>query len=58
MAMSEDHVALLSNSIGEMLNPKTATPIEVRLQPLNSNSISLAKFTKRDLRAILSVRGQ
>ena len=46
MAMSEDHVALLSNSIGEMLNPKTATPIEVRLQPLNSNSISLAKLLK------------
>ena len=46
MAMSEDHVALLSNSIGEMLNPKTATPIEGRLQPLNSNSISLAKLLK------------
>lgn len=39
MTMSEDHVALLSNSIDELLNPKTATPIEGRLQPLNSNSI-------------------
>ena len=39
ITMSEDHVALLSNSIDELLNPKTATPIEGRLQPLNSNSI-------------------
>lgn len=46
MTMSEDHVALLSNSIDELLNPKTATPIEGRLQPLNSNSISLAKLLK------------
>jgi hypothetical protein len=46
MTISEDHVALLSNSIDELLNPKTATPIEGRLQPLNSNSISLAKLLK------------
>ncbi len=46
ITMSEDHVALLSNSIDELLNPKTATPIEGRLQPLNSNSISLAKLLK------------
>ena len=46
ITMSEDHVALLSSSIEEMLNPKTATPIEGRLQPLNSNSISLAKLLK------------
>lgn len=39
ITMSEDHVALLSNSIDELLNPKTATPTEGRLQPLNSNSI-------------------
>ena len=39
ITMLEDHVALLSNSIDELLNPKTATPIEGRLQPLNSNSI-------------------
>lgn len=39
ITMSEDHVALLSSSIEEMLNPKTATPTEGRLQPLNSNSI-------------------
>jgi hypothetical protein len=46
ITMSEDHVALLSNSIDELLNPKTATPIEGRLQPLNSKSISLAKLLK------------
>ncbi len=46
MTISEDHVALLSNSIDELLNPKTATPTEGRLQPLNSNSISLAKLLK------------
>lgn len=46
ITMSEDHVALLSNSIDELLNPKTATPTEGRLQPLNSNSISLAKLLK------------
>lgn len=39
ITMSEDHVSLLSNSIDELLNPKTATPTEGRLQPLNSNSI-------------------
>lgn len=37
---------LNNSSIDEMLNPKTATPIEGRLQPLNSNSISLAKLLK------------
>lgn len=42
----EVHQSLNSNSIEEMLNPKTATPIEGRLQPLNSNSISLAKLLK------------
>ena len=46
ITMSEDHVALRSSSIDEKLNPKTATPIEGRLQPLNSNSISLAKLLK------------
>lgn len=39
-------VALNNSSIDELLNPKTATPIEGRLQPLNSNSISLAKLLK------------
>ena len=42
----EVHQSLNSNSIEEMLNPKTATPVEGRLQPLNSNSISLAKLLK------------
>lgn len=42
----EVHQSLNSNSIEESLNPKTATPIEGRLQPLNSNSISLAKLLK------------
>ena len=42
----EVHQSLNSNSIEEMLNPNTATPIEGRLQPLNSNSISLAKLLK------------
>ena len=42
----EVHQSLNSNSIEELLNPKTATPIEGRLQPLNSNSISLAKLLK------------
>lgn len=37
---------LNNSSIEEMLNPKTATPIEGRLQPLNSNSISLANIEK------------
>ena len=37
---------LNNSSIDELLNPKTATPIEGRLQPLNSNSISLAKLLK------------
>lgn len=37
---------LNNSSIDEMLNPKTATPIKGRLQPLNSNSISLAKLLK------------
>ena len=46
ITMSEDHVELLSNSIDEMLNPKTATPTGGRLQPLNSKSISLAKLLK------------
>lgn len=39
-------VALNNSSIEELLNPKTATSIEGRLQPLNSNSISLAKLLK------------
>ena len=42
----EVHQSLNSNSIDELLNPKAATPIEGRLQPLNSNSISLAKLLK------------
>ena len=42
----ESFQPLTSNSTDELLNPKTATPIEGRLQPLNSNSISLAKLLK------------
>lgn len=42
----EVHQSLNSNSIEELLNPKTATPTGGRLQPLNSNSISLAKLLK------------
>lgn len=37
---------LNNSSIDELLNPKTATPTGGRLQPLNSNSISLAKLLK------------
>lgn len=46
MAKPAIDVALNNSSIEELLNPKTATPIEGRLQPLNSNSISLAKLLK------------
>lgn len=46
MAKPAIGVALNNSSIEELLNPKTATPIEGRLQPLNSNSISLAKLLK------------
>lgn len=46
MAKPAIYVALNNSSIDELLNPKTATPIEGRLQPLNSNSISLAKLLK------------
>lgn len=42
----EVHQSLNSNSIDELLNPKTATPTGGKLQPLNSNSISLAKLLK------------
>ena len=39
MAKPAIDVALNNSSIEELLNPKTATPIEGRLQPLNSNSV-------------------
>ena len=46
ITMSEGHVALLSSSIEELLNPKTGSPTRGEYQPLNSNSISLAKLLK------------
>lgn len=42
----EVHQSLNSNSIEEMLNPKTGSPTMGEYQPLNSNSISLAKLLK------------
>lgn len=46
MAKPAIDVALNNSSIDELLNPKTATSTGGRLQPLNSNSISLAKLLK------------
>ena len=46
ITMSEDHVALLSNSIDEMPAPKADRSQRESFQPLTSNSISLAKLLK------------
>lgn len=50
---------LNSNSIEELISPKTSnlTQSEVDLPPLTS-FVFAHKVTKRDLRAILSVRGR
>lgn len=46
MAKPAIDVALNNSSIDELLNPKTGSPTMGEYQPLNSNSISLAKLLK------------
>lgn len=46
MAKPAIDVALNNSSIEELLNPKTGSPTRGEYQPLNSNSISLAKLLK------------
>lgn len=46
MAKPAIDVALNNSSIDELLNPKTGSPTRGEYQPLNSNSISLAKLLK------------
>ena len=46
MAKPAIDVALNNSSMEELLNPKTGSPTRGEYQPLNSNSISLAKLLK------------
>ena len=46
MAKPVIDVALNNSSIDELLSPKTGSPTRGEYQPLNSNSISLAKLLK------------
>lgn len=46
MAKPVIDVALNNSSIDELLSPNTGSPTRGEYQPLNSNSISLAKLLK------------